>query len=960
MSSTSSTSHPLQGNTEQRDLYWSKWLEAGSPKQFGSGGQGAELLDRVFGHSPFLSESALLEPAIVQTFVTEGAQEALDRARDGIPDAAASAAMPSEAIAETLRIARRRVALTIALADITGAWPIEKVLTEWSAFAGELLRAAAHHLLGPGANESGYTVIALGKLGARELNYSSDIDLVVFFDQQSPGLPDGARDGRAGQYFTRLTQRLIKLFQERTKDGYLFRVDLRLRPDPGSTPLAVSMESAELYYAGLAQNWERAVFIRARPIAGDIEAGERFLSRIAPFVWRRNLDFDAVRDVQAMLRQTRRGQHDSFDPAGFHLKLGSGGIRTIEFHLQTQQLVWGGRNRNLRLSGTADGLRALVEAGRLEASDAEDLIGHYGYLRTVENRVQMVRDEQTHTVPEDEDERAQLASFLGYGQLGDFEADLASHVAAVQSLTAESEDSTDSLDHPYGSLVFTGVDPDPETVSTLRRIGFSNPERVIAQIANWHRGRISATRSERGRALLTEITPRMLSAIGDAPEPEGAFTGFARFLESLNAGVELLAMFSSHPSLMAVVVEIMGSAPELGQTLTANPRLLDRLLDTPLEAQLPDPASIEASLDAELDLGRGDYQDDLDAFRRWAGELRFLVALRMLCVLETPHQAAATLTDIADIAIRRLMDRVALEFEAKHGQVPGGGPAFLALGKLGGQTILPGSDLDGVFFFDAPSAGATSDGEAPLEASLYFSRFANRLITGFTAHTAAGRLWEMDLRLRPHGRAGPLASPLRGYEAYLAREAWPVEKLALVRSRVVAGTPESVATLNSIIDGALTSEGEFDALAVDLLDLRSKIKGTHRPAGPFDVKHAPGGLLDLELLIEYLAVTTAQRSGSAIRGSTERVLEMLVGANVLSSEDADRLAGFSSLYLTVQTMLRITVGTWDDPALLPEPLIERICRATGYHREADLMDTLLGAQATVRTLIDQHIERAST
>ena len=946
------------GDQHQQDLYWKKWSEAGHPTRSALGSEGGDLLNRVFGHSPFLSDSAVVEPGIIEAFVADGAEGAVAAARHDLPESQTVVAMETPDVAKHLRIVRRRVALAVALADISGAWSVPRVLEEWSAFAGDLLHLASFHLLGPEAAQSGYAIIALGKLGAKELNYSSDVDLAIFYDQQSPAFPAAARDGRASRHFTRLTQRLVNLFQERTADGYLFRMDLRLRPDPGSTPLAVSMESAELYYSGLAQNWERAVFIRARPIAGDCEAGERFLRCIAPFVWRRSLDFSAVRDIQAMLRQTSRGDSD-FSPAGFHLKFGGGGIRTIEFHLQTEQLVWGGRNRALRRGGTAEGLRALAAAGRMKETVADELIAHYRYLRKVENRLQMIRDEQTHVVPENETDRSRLASFLGHANLAEFDAELAGHVTAVQTLTAASDAADESLVHPFGSLVFTGVDPDPATVATLTRMGFRNPERVIAQVADWHRGRIPATRSERGRALLTEITPRMLGAIGEAPDPEVAFAGFARFLESLNAGVELLSMFANYPSLMAVVVEIMGSAPELGQSLTANPRLLDQLLETPLEAPLPGPAAIEAALDVELGLGLGDYQDDLDAFRRWAGELRFAVALKLLCGVETSGDAAVALTHVADIAIRRLMDRVAQEFEPKHGRVPGGGAAFLALGKLGGRTLLPGSDLDGIFFYDASGVSAQSNGSAPLAASVYFTRFANRLITGFTAHTVAGRLWEFDLLLRPHGRAGPLASALSGYETYLAKDAWPVEKLALVRSRVIAGAPETVDTLNAIIDRTLTAEGEFDALAADLLTLRTKIKDTHRPSGPFDVKHSPGGLLDLELLVQFLAVTSAQRFGRAIRGSTEEVIGTLGTVGVLPATDQRRLSETAHLYQAVQTMLRIMVGSRTDPAVLQPALVERISQATGFDRGDDLMDALLGARANVSAMTQAHINNAT-
>lgn len=943
---------PGGGDPRLRELGWERWREegAGEPPT-----EGRTLLDAVFGHSPFLTGIAAAEPEVVRAFVGDGPGAALDAAVSALPGEEETARADAGEAARLLRLARRRAALAVALADISGSWPVERVLEAWSDFACRLLELGAVHVLGTDAARSGYAVIALGKLGAGELNYSSDIDLAVFYDPGAEAYPAEARDGDANRHFTRVTHRLVKLFEERTAEGYLFRTDLRLRPDPGSTPAAVPVDFAENYYASFAQNWERAVLIRARAVAGDVDAGRRFLERISPFVWRRHLDFAAVRDVQAMQRQVLRGD-GGFRAAGYNLKLGSGGIRDIEFFLQTRQLIWGGRDRELRVRGTAEGLRALAARGRLGEDEAERLAGHYRYLRRAENRLQMTRDEQTHEVPADDERRAGLASFLGYPDLAAFEEDLRAHVEDVRAIVAAEAGTAETLALPdTGSLVFTGVDPDPDTVATLARLGFADPEGTISRIADWHRGRIPATRSERGRELLTEITPALVDALGKTSDPDAAHAGFARFIEGLRAGVEVFSLFRSRPALLRVVAQVMGTAPLLGEALTARPRLLDRLIDQPLDRPLPDPEGIEAALDTELALGRGDLQDDLDAYRRWAGELRFVLGLRLIEGLSGIDEAGRVLTAAADVALRRLGERTARAFAETHGRIPDASTAFLALGKLGGGALLPGSDLDVVFLYDAPGGDPSSDGERPLPAPLYFERLVPRLVTAFTARTGEGMLWELDLRLRPHGNAGPLATPLGAYERYLAEEAWPVELLALARSRVVDGGSALAARVDAVVDGALVRERPGEDLAAALLELRKKIADAHGADDPFAVKHAAGGLLDLELLTQYLAVRASRDSGKAVRGPTAGTLAELARLGVLETSESEGLAEAERLYRTVQGTLRLTLDVRYDPDRAPAALTDLLGRVTGFGDGNALRAKLGECGAMVREAFGRHV-----
>ncbi len=945
---------PGKGDKKLRERGWELWTASASV----SLPDGARpLLDTVFGHSFFLTDCAVSEPSVVLSYASGGPEAALVTAREALPSEKDAVAMPEAEFAKMLRIGRRRAALAIALGDITQDWPVQRTLAEWSDFACNLLRISGFHLLGSDADKSGYAIIALGKLGANELNYSSDIDFVVFYDSEAECFPEEARNGEAERHFTRLTRRLVKLFEERTADGYLFRTDLRLRPDPSSTPVAVSVEFAKNYYASLGQNWERAVFIRARSVAGDIEAGERFLEQISPFVWRRQLDFAAVKDIQAMQRQVRRGRKE-FQVEGFNLKLGAGGIRDIEFFLQTRQLTWGGRDITMRKRGTAEGLAALAFQERLEPESAEALTRLYRYLRTVENRVQMMRDEQTHEVPKDVGKRSLLSSFLGYQNLAAFEEDLRLCVEEVQETIAacSGDDNAGTLALPEGgNLVFTGVDPDPDTLTTLSGLGFSAPEKVIRQISGWHRGRIPATRNERGREILTEITPSLIDAFSRTSDPDAAHAGFARFAEGLRAGVETFSLFQSNPTLLRIVTQVMGSAPLVGETLAARPWLLDHLLHAPLDRPLPRRIEMEEALENELSLGRGDYQDDLDAFRRWAGELRIMLAVKLLEGLSNLDETSRTLTTGADLVLERLSVLTAHELALEHGEVKGAAVAFLALGKLGGETLLPGSDLDFVFLFDAGEGDPLSDGKRPLPSPLYFNRLANRTVTAFSAPTGEGMLWEIDLRLRPYGSDGPLATPLHAYERYFMEEALPVEILTLVRSRVITTDKEFGARINAVVERALV-EGRTDRdLAGGLRDLRGRIAKTHGTRNPFAVKHIAGGLLDLELFTQYLAVTCAREIKRPIRGRIPDVLDTLAREGAIDTETAGALAEAERLYRSVQGVLRLTLRERYDPDKAPRPLNDFLGRITGLEVPGTLQQKLEEAQAMVWKLFDRHV-----
>jgi glutamate-ammonia-ligase adenylyltransferase len=868
-----------------------------------------------------------------------------------------------------LRIARRRFALAAALADIAGVWPVDRVTGELSRFAEAVLGRAVAHLMrdaaaagtiglaDPGDAQAGcgFTVLGLGKLGAGELNYSSDIDLILLFD---PEVVDyRGRDGLQA-FFARLTRRLVRILQERTADGYVFRTDLRLRPDPGATPPALPVAAAETYYESFGQNWERAAMIKARPVAGDLAVGERFLRALIPYIWRKHLDFAAIEDIHSIKRQIH-AHHGGGEIAvkGHNIKLGRGGIREIEFFVQTQQLIWGGREPALRVRATCDALEALAGAGRIGEDVRRDLTEAYRFLRRVEHRLQMVDDAQTHSVPQDDRGLDAIATFLGYADAGRFAAALTGTLALVERRYGELFEEAPQL-APAGNLVFTGTEDDPETVATLERLGYRDGRAVGAVVRGWHHGRQRATRSTRAREILTELMPGLLEAFARTANPDAALLHFNEFLGRLPAGVQLFSLFHANPALLDLIAEIMGNAPRLAERLSHNAGLLDGVLSTDFDERLADADTLTAELEAALARAR-DYEDVLDISRRWAHDREFQAGVQMLRGDLHGDEAGAALADIADAVLRALAPRVEEEFARTHGRVPGGGLVIVGLGNLGGRELTVSSDLDLVFIYDhpedAPEGADASDGAKPLPASHYFARLSQRLINALTALTSEGRLYEIDMRLRPSGRAGPLASSLGGFTRYQRESAWTWEHMALTRARVITGPDEMAERTRETIRGVLAATRDADRLAAEVADMRRRIDAEHHIDIPWKTKHVRGGLVDIEFVVEYLQLRHAAEHPGVLTPNTGEALTRLADAGLLAEDDAAALGDASRLMRRLRALMRLTVDGAEIEERASEGLRAALVRAGEAGSFDALRARLTAAQAAVRAIYDRLI-----
>jgi glutamate-ammonia-ligase adenylyltransferase len=870
----------------------------------------------LFGNSPFLAQIVIGDLPFVQDLFARGPRIAVDAilrdvAADATPDIA------EDALMRMLRLSRKRLALAVAVADITGLWALEEITGTLSEFAEVALHAAIAHLLFQGhqsgtvvlpdpahpERNSGFIVLAMGKLGAKELNYSSDIDLILLFEHEAISYT-----GRHSiqEFYVQLSRRLVRILEQRTTDGYVFRTDLRLRPDPGSTPPVISTLAAETYYESTGQNWERAAMIKARPVAGDIEAGDRFLSILRPFIWRRSLDFAAIEDIHSIKRQINAHKGgNNIKAAGHNVKLGRGGIREIEFFAQTQQLIWGGRDPTLRGRQTCDILRHLAETGHIEAETLADMVEAYKFLRTTEHRLQMIDDQQTHDVPAAEDRLEAFATFMGYDDVQSFSEALTARLHTVEGHYAALFEEAPDLSGP-GTLVFTGGEDHPDTLRTLESLGFREVENISAVIRAWHHGRYRATRSARAREILTELMPTLLTAFSKTRDPDSAIINFNSFLKELPSGVQLFSLFYTNPALLDLLAEIMGSAPVIADTLRRHPILFDAVLTADFFDDPPSADQLGHEFRDTVRQSARDFQDVLDIVRRQTNDRQFQVGVHILRGRTRSEQAGKTLSNIADAALRTLYPAVEEEFVKRHGHMSGAGFAVLALGKLGGQEMTIASDLDLLFVYDADPG--QSDGPKPLQQTLYFTRIGQRLLSAITAPTAEGILFEADMRLRPSGNAGPLACSLDSFRKYHRDDAWTWEHMALTRARVILASDDLRQNLENAIRDTLTSSRDAKKLRSDVAEMRERIAKDRPLTGNWDIKNMPGGLIDIEFIAQYLQLRHAHDCPGVLATNTTDALTRLRDEGYLEPGTAETLIAAMSLWRNAQGVLRLSVG----------------------------------------------------
>jgi glutamate-ammonia-ligase adenylyltransferase len=752
----------------------------------------------------------------------------------------ASAANNSGDVGTRLRQAKRRVALLLGLCDLGGVWNLEeitKLLTDFADFAVQtslqslVVRAVElgklpDEIMDDPTALGGMFVIAMGKMGAHELNYSSDIDLIVLFDDSQF---DMARTMELRAEFIKITRAMVKILSDVTDDGYVFRTDLRLRPNPSVTPVCFGAEAALNYYEAEGRPWERTAMIKARICAGDQIAGAKFLKSLHPFVWRRSLDFTALAEAQDIMQKIRshKGIAGQIEIAGHNLKLGRGGIREIEFFAQTNQMIAGGRNPKLRSIQTVKALRAQAEEGWIDPHTCTVLVEGYRELRRQEHRLQMLRDFQTHIVPKDKEKLSQFAAFCG----------AQNEVKFFENL----------------KYLLIGVHNHTDTVLGQKE---TKPHQELTDdhqdlVETWYQ--LPALKSPKAVALFNGLRPKLFAALDKATDSDAAVKQFDRFIRGLPAGVQLFSLFDSNPNILDLLVDICGSAPTLADYLTRNTSVFDAVISPDFYEPLPDVGGFTDELTVQLE-PLNDFEDMLNATRRWNKEHRFRIGVQFLRQMITPQEAGQNYTNLAQATVAVLLDVVIGEFSKKYGPPVGNGLVVLAMGKLGSGEMTASSDLDLIVIYDADGIDM-STGPKPLFTRQYFARLTQLMITALSAPMSEGELYEVDLRLRPSGRKGPVATSIESFEAYQKTEAWIWEHLALSRAGVIAGDAHVVTRVEAIRREVLSQKHDQVAVFDAVKEMRIKLAQTKgQGTDVWSLKEQAGGMLDIELLAQALCL----------------------------------------------------------------------------------------------------------
>lgn len=928
----------------------------------GKSNQSAEALGALLDLCPFIRDTLRRRPEILERLFDVNVGQRLAAINAEI--AATTAAGSEAALMAALRQLKLEAHVLIAIDDLLGAAETEQTVRRLSDLADVATTAAAGFLLTeahragklalpdiaePGRG-SGWILLGMGKLGARELNFSSDIDLISFFEPNAPAV---SNPYEAAELFARLTRRLVRILQDRTEHGYVFRTDLRLRPDPGSTPLAIPVEAALNYYEGRGQNWERAAMIKVRPVAGDLEAGARFIAELRPFIWRKYMDFAAIADVHSIKRQIHAHKgHSEIAVKGHNVKLGRGGIREVEFFVQTQQLIAGGRFPELRGRQTVAMLTSLAERGWITDAASQALTRHYWFLRRVENALQMVADQQVHTLPEDDEGLARIARLLGHLSADDFSTALCAALSDVERHYAALFESAPQLSSGVGNLVFTGDVDDPDTLRTLEGLGFARASDICRIIRIWHFGRYRATQSAEARERLTELTPALLEAFGRTRRADEALIRFDEFVAGLPAGIQLFSLLQSNPALLQLIATIMGAAPRLAGIITRRPHVFDGLLDPALLSELPDRAYLADRLNV-FTAGATLYEETLDRLRIFAAEQKFLIGVRLLAGAIDPVRAGKAFSDLADLAIGSALRAVMGEFERRHGQVPGGRVAILGMGKLGSRELTAGSDVDLILLYDHDPAADMSDGAKPLHATQYFARMTQRLIAAMSAPTAEGVLYEIDLRLRPSGNKGPVATHFDAFRRYQRSDAWTWEHMALTRARAIAGDASLRAELAAEVADILAMPRDRSKVLADAAEMRRLLEAEKPARDPWDIKLIPGGLIDLEFIAQCAVLTGAAEPLPG--GATLDILRGL-RHDLAEPQERHELADAYSLYLHLTQIVRLCLTGPFERDDAPPGLVDLLLRTTDLPDFGVLEAHLAATAAAVRRIFGRLIE----
>lgn len=910
---------------ERLRQYWQRFTAAAASQGAAfPDGDVAASLPAVWAASSFVAESCIQTPSLLMSLVDsgdlttpygEGGYEArLDALLQGVTE--------ETALGEILRRFRRREMVRIAWRDLAGWAALEETLGELSALAATCIDQALRRLedwqaqaLGEprgkvsGARQ-GLVVIGMGKLGAGELNFSSDIDLIFAYGE--PGETVGDKEPISNQeYFTALARRLIQALHAPTAEGFVFRVDMRLRPFGDSGPLVMSFDAMEEYYQSYGREWERYAWIKAAVVAGDRIAGARLMALLRPFVYRRYLDFSAFESLRAMkaliaAEVQRKGLADN-------IKLGAGGIREIEFIGQVFQLIRGGRETELQERPILQVLHRLAAAHYLPDYVVAELVEAYRFLRRTENRLQEYADQQTHRLPGEPEGRERLARAMGLGDWATFARVLEQHRRRVQGhfeqvFAAPQTEAPPSGDGRELAQIWSGALQGEAAQRILAAEGFVEPAAVMDRLERFRGSANCRHLSAPGRARLDHLMPLLIGAVAQSDQPDTNLARLLDLLERIVRRTTYLALLAENPMALSQLVRLCAASPWIAALLTRHPLLLDELLDprtlyAPLER-----AALEGELNAELArLGVEDLEQQMEALRHFQQTNMLRVAAADVMGVYPLMVVSDHLTEIAEVSVGAALRLARDHLVRRHGtprcRVGGTlvepGFAIIGYGKLGGIELGYGSDLDLVFLHGSEGEELGTQGAKPIDNSVFFTRLGQRIIHMLTAHTPAGVLYEVDMRLRPSGASGMLVSSLAAFVAYQREDAWTWEHQALVRARPVAGDAVVAARFEAIRREVLGRQRDAARLRREVREMRERMRAELGQGDPrrFDLKQDAGGIADIEFMVQYGVLAWAHAHPALLRYTDNiRLLEGFARAGLMDARDAGLLSDIYRAY----------------------------------------------------------------
>jgi glutamate-ammonia-ligase adenylyltransferase len=920
----------------------------GEPLQTVSDCNLENLLVGVRQHSPYLARLLEMFPDQVARLKKNGPEATLSKLRQ-FPTISEQSTF--EEVSQSLREAKHRVHLTLALLELGGIWRGPQIWAEFSKFADQALQTALDFLWHQEEKPSlkaarecrdtrSFFVVGFGKLGGHELNFSSDIDLAFFY---KPQLFESDLEHPQHRSFLRLGRKLVQLISEVTEHGYVFRTDLRLRPDPSSTPIVLSTDAALGYYESVGQTWERAAWSKARIVAGNFEAGTDFLEQIKPFIWRRSLDFAAIEDVYQIKQQilSQSGNEDQPGP-GFSLKIGSGSIREIELFVQTQQLIHGGRNTKLRLRSTLLALDQLVVTGLVTEPDGERLKGNYRFLRRVEHVIQMLADQQTHQLPSRQSEHKAMLGLLGHTDSAAFATCLQDCLRSTSKITGKLYN-PDS-EEPDAHFHITGLESHPESVQKLLDNGFCEPDLVLQQFRSWMAGQGKAMRSERARQMLEQLAADLIGFCAVTDSPDAAFSGFASFLNALPAGVQVLSVFRNCPQILEELLQVLALAPRLSETLARHPHMIEALVERPIDL-LPDLADQLANAP--------DLEVAMNIARRVAKETSFLIGVDVLVGSAEADAIARRYTALAEEVIQGLARAVAKDLQGKFGPAPADW-AILGAGKLGAREMMSGSDLDITLIYQR-QGNETQD--ATIHADKWATRFTRRLITALSAPTSEGNLYEVDMKLRPSGSSGPVAVEFSSFSSYFKKDARTWEVQALCKTRIITASNHAFCQrLQSIVDGILAKPLSSEKIKLDMKEMR-KLLASEKPAsGLWDLKHGRGGLIELEFCLQAIKLLGSQRfSINSFFGDIDQ-LHSMCEAGICSRQQVEQLRAGHFLFHRLLQITNLAAGRVLIPANFSLNLKEKLQEKAGQESFEALEAKIQTIRHQIAVILDEILQ----